>query len=95
VNQPALQIIRDKDYIIISGKASKKHHSRFFKNAAGDLGKMLQVVGVDKVISVDLQRPGQGHEACLFNTLLPAETISTTDAFVSYFTDEVSLHDKV
>ena len=56
MSQPALQIIRDKDYIIISGKASKKHHSRFFKNAAGDLGKMLQVVGVVKVVSVDLDK---------------------------------------
>jgi ribose-phosphate pyrophosphokinase len=64
---------------------STTHHSRFLWNAAGDLAKMLLVVGADKVISVDLQRPGQGHEACFFKTQLPAETISTNDMFVSYF----------
>jgi len=74
---------------------STTHHSRFLWNAAGDLGKMLHTVGVDKVISVDLQRPGQGHEACLFNTQLPAETISTNEAFVTYFKDNINLHNKV
>lgn len=56
---------------------------------------MLQTVGADKVISVDLQRPGQGHEACLFNTLLPAETISTNELFVSHFVNKIALHKKV
>ncbi len=64
---------------------STTHHSRFLWNAAGDLAKMLLVVGADKVISVDLQKPGQGHEACFFKTQLPAETISTHDLFVQYF----------
>lgn len=35
---------------------STTHHSRFLWNAAGDLGKMLQVVGVVKVVSVDLDK---------------------------------------
>jgi ribose-phosphate pyrophosphokinase len=61
------------------------HQTRFLWNAAGDLAKMLQVAGVDKVVSVDLQRPGQGHEACFFNVTLPAETIATNDLFVDYF----------
>ncbi len=56
---------------------STTHHSRFLWSAAGDMGKMLATMGADKIISVDLQRPGQGHEACFFNTNLPAETIST------------------
>ena len=56
---------------------------------------MLQTVGVDKVISVDMQRPGQGHEACLFNTLLPAETINTNDAFVQYFKENIPLGNKI
>lgn len=45
------------------------------------------VIGVDKVISVDLQRPGQSHEACFTKTTLPAETISTNDLFIEYFAD--------
>eukprot|EP01031_Cornospumella_fuschlensis_P029428 gene29428-35520_t len=62
------------------------HHTRFLWNAAGDIAKMLQVIGADKVISVDLQRPGQGHEACFFpRSQLIAETISTNDIFVDYF----------
>lgn len=64
---------------------STTHHSRFLWNAAGDLAKMLLIVGADKVISVDLQKPGQGHEACFFRTNLPAETISTNDLFVQHF----------
>lgn len=64
---------------------STTHHSRFLWSAATDLAKMLLVMGVDKVISVDLQRPGQGHEACFFHTSLPAETITTHDLFVQHF----------
>jgi len=64
---------------------SSTHHSRFLWNAANDISKMLMVIGVDKVISVDLQRPGQSHEACFTKTSLPAETISTNDLFIEYF----------
>lgn len=64
---------------------STRFHSRFLWSAAGDLAKMLQVMGVDKVISVDIQRPGQGHEACFFHSALPAETLTTNDLFVDYF----------
>lgn len=42
-------------------------------------------MGADKVISVDLQRPGQGHEACFFTNTLPAETITTSDLFLTHF----------
>lgn len=64
---------------------STTHHSRFLWNASADVAKMLHILGVDKVISVDLQRTGQGHEACFFKAQLPAETISTNDLFVEYF----------
>jgi ribose-phosphate pyrophosphokinase len=74
---------------------STTNHSRFLWNAAGDLAKMLQISGVDKVISVDLQRPGQGHEACFFNSGIPAETISTNNLFVKFFSEEIALHDRV
>lgn len=68
---------------------SSTHHSRFLWSAAADLAKMLMVMGVDKVVSVDLQRPGQGHEACFFHTSLPAETITTHELFVDYFHKEL------
>ena len=41
---------------------STSYQSRFLWSASFDVAKMLQAVGVDSVISVDLQRPGQGHE---------------------------------
>lgn len=66
---------------------STTHNTRFLWNAAIDLAKMLHVAGADKVISMDLQRPGQGHEACFFPTYLPAETITSNDSFVRYFTE--------
>lgn len=38
---------------------STTHHSTFLGNTANDLAKMLHICGVDKVIAVDLQRPGE------------------------------------
>jgi phosphoribosylpyrophosphate synthetase len=54
-----------------------------------DLAKMLQTVGVDNVLSVDLQRPGQGHEACFFDCAIPVETVSTNSAFAEYFKNNI------
>lgn len=66
---------------------STVNHSRFLNSGAMDFAKMLQEMGVDNVIAVDLQRPGQGHEACFFDTRVPLETIVTTSVFVDYFTN--------
>ena len=38
---------------------STTNQSRFLTSNASDFAKMLQTVGVDRVIAVDLQRPGQ------------------------------------
>lgn len=70
---------------------STTYDSRFLWNAAGDVAKMLSIVGVDQVVSVDLQRPGQGHEACFFDGSVPVETISTTDLFVDFFAERLDL----
>ena len=70
---------------------STTYESRFMWNAASDVAKMLLVVGVDRVVSVDLQRPGQGHEACFFDGTVPVETISTTDLFVDHFANTLDL----
>jgi hypothetical protein len=48
---------------------------------------MLKVCGVDKVLSVDLQRPGQNHEACFFDGRIPAETIDSNNLFIDYMKD--------
>jgi hypothetical protein len=63
---------------------SLSHHSRFLTSSAGDFAEMLQELGVDRVISVDLQRPGQGLEACFFDNMIPVETVLTTNAFIQY-----------
>eukprot|EP00605_Chrysophyceae_sp_TOSAG23-4_P002339 GSChrysophyteH1.ASY1.ANO1.2587.1 assembled CDS len=63
--------------------------SRFMWNSAADIAKMLSVCGVDKVISVDLQRAGQNHEACFFSNELPVETVDSTNLFVDYFAKHI------
>ena len=65
------------------------HESRFMWNTAADIAKMLSVCGVDKVISVDLQRAGQNHEACFFENIVPVETVDSTNIFVDYFANTV------
>ena len=56
---------------------------------------MLQEMGVDRVIAVDLQRPGQGHEACFFDNNVPLETIITTDFMVNYFVKNIPLQNPI
>ena len=74
---------------------STMHNSRFLWSVSADLAAMLQTVGVDSVISVDLQRPGQGHEACFFDSEVPIENISSNDILANYFTEEVRLEGPV
>jgi len=68
---------------------STKHHSRFLWSGAGDFAAMLQEMGVDRVITVDLQRPGQGLEASFFDNTVPLETIVTTDIFINKLLTEL------
>lgn len=68
---------------------SSTHHSRFLWNASYDIAKMLLIIGADKVISMDLQRPGQNEEACFFKNLLPAESITTNDLFIQYMANNL------
>lgn len=49
------------------------HQSRYMTSLSVDFARMLQEMGVDGVISVDLQRPGQGQEACFFDNDVPLE----------------------
>jgi len=68
---------------------STTYNSRFLWSAAADLAKMLHTVGVDNVVSVDLQRAGQGHEATFFTEAIPVETINTSDIFAEYFATQI------
>jgi len=63
--------------------------SRFMWNTAADIAKMLRVCGVDKIISVDLQRAGQNHEACFFENVVPVETVDSTSLFVDFFANTI------
>lgn len=65
---------------------SSLSHSRFLWSASNDLAKMLQAVGVDAVLSVDLERPGQGHEACFFDCSIPVETLTSVNMYVQTHT---------
>jgi hypothetical protein len=70
---------------------SSLHKSKFLISAAMDYAKMLEEMGVDRVITVDLQRPGQGQEACFFDNHVPLENIVTTNLIANYFLDHVKL----
>jgi ribose-phosphate pyrophosphokinase len=70
-------------------------HSRFLSSSAMDFAKMLQEMGVDHVITVDLQRPGQGHEACFFANSVPLETILTKELIIDYFAKNIPLSKSV
>jgi ribose-phosphate pyrophosphokinase len=70
---------------------STKHHSRFLTSGAMDFAKMLEVMEVDSVVSVDIQRPGQGHEACYFSAHVPLECVVTTNLFANYLADTLQL----
>jgi ribose-phosphate pyrophosphokinase len=66
-------------------------NSKFVHSPAADIAKMLEVMGVDRVIGVDLQLRSQGHESCFFSSHVPVETLETTMAGVEYFATQVHL----
>eukprot|EP01035_Chromulina_nebulosa_P018195 gene18195-23856_t len=78
-----------------SSSSSQKHHSQYLKSSAVDFAKMLESMGIDRVIAVDLQRPGQGHEACFFDNTIPLETIITTDHMVSHLINNIPLQNPI
>lgn len=70
---------------------STKTSSRFLWSVSADFAKMLEVVGVDRVIALDLQRPGQGQEACFFSNKIPVESISTVELMIDYVVNNIDL----
>jgi hypothetical protein len=73
------------------GLPKSKYGSKFLMSSAMDFAKMLDEMGVDKVLTVDVQRPGQGHEACFFDNSIPMENIVTTKLIGEYFLKTVKL----
>ncbi|GMF14994.1 unnamed protein product [Phytophthora lilii] len=71
--------------------AATSLNSKFIQSPAADIAKMLEVMGVDRVIAVDLQMRVEGHEACFFSSDIPVETIETIMAGVEYFATQVYL----
>uniref|UniRef100_K3WJY3 ribose-phosphate diphosphokinase n=1 Tax=Globisporangium ultimum (strain ATCC 200006 / CBS 805.95 / DAOM BR144) TaxID=431595 RepID=K3WJY3_GLOUD len=70
---------------------STSMNSKFIQSPAADIAKMLEVMGVDRVIAVDLQLRMQGHEASFFSSNVPVETLETIMAGVEYFATQVHL----
>jgi ribose-phosphate pyrophosphokinase len=52
--------------------------SRFVGSMAADLGRMLEVMGVDRVIGVDMEKPGGSNKVNFFTSGVPVETLLTT-----------------
>ncbi|CBJ49277.1 conserved unknown protein [Ectocarpus siliculosus] len=50
---------------------------------AADVGRLLEVMGVDRVIAVDLERPGTGSGGAFLGPGIPVETLLTTNIFPS------------
>jgi phosphoribosylpyrophosphate synthetase len=74
---------------------SSKHKSKFLESTAMDFAKMLEEMGTDAVLTVDLQRPGQGQEACFFDNSIPLENIVTTNLISEYFIDTFPMKGKI
>lgn len=74
---------------------STKNQSRFLWSAASDFSKMLKEMGVDRIIAVDLHRPGQGQETCFFDATIPVETVSSSDLCLSYIKENIQLSENV
>ena len=53
--------------------------------AAADVATMLEVMGVDRVIAVDLQPPGKGQLEGFFGTRVPVDNVEATLVGVEYF----------
>ena len=58
--------------------------------SSAEVATMLEAMGVDRVLSVDLQAPGQGQIEGFFGTRVPVDSIQGTFAGVEYFRNRMS-----
>mmetsp|Transcript_25832 Transcript_25832/g.83103 ORF Transcript_25832/g.83103 Transcript_25832/m.83103 type:complete len:468 (+) Transcript_25832:43-1446(+) len=57
--------------------------------AAADVAVMLESMGVDRVVAVDIQPPGHGQVEGFFATHVMVDNIETTGLAVDYFADKL------
>lgn len=74
---------------------STKHSSRFLSSGAADFALMLEELGVDRVIVLDLQRPGQGLEACFFDNSVPVENVFSHDILISHLAKKLNFEEPI
>jgi ribose-phosphate pyrophosphokinase len=65
---------------------STKHQSRFLWSTVADFAKMIEAVGVDRIIALDLHSPGQ-EVALTFDGTVPVESISSNELMADYFAE--------
>ena len=58
--------------------------------SSAEVAIMLEAMGVDRVLAVDLQAPGQGQIEGFFGTRVPVDSIQGTFAAVEYFRNRMS-----
>ena len=61
---------------------------------AADVGRLLEVMGVDRVIAVDLERPGTGSGGAFLGPGIPVETLLTTNIFAEHIAEKILGKDK-
>ena len=76
-------------------KKSQQKINQDLWSVAGDFANMLKTMGVDRIISVDFHRPGQGQETCFFDTTIPVEAVSSNDLCISYINENIPLSNNV
>lgn len=72
-----------------SDKMEYSHQTRFLWNAHAEIVKLLLTAGVDKIVSVEIQRIGQGHEAFPGHHRIPVETVRALDIFLDHLPKEI------
>lgn len=65
-----------------------------FPVAAADVARMLETVGVDRVLTIELQPPGMGHIEGFFSPTVPVESLRSTGIAVDYIS-RLNLHNPV
>jgi len=65
-----------------------------FPVAAADVARMLEAVGVDRVLTIELQPPGMGHIEGFFSPTVPVESLRSTGIAVDYIS-RLNLHNPV
>ena len=77
----------------LQGVDSGQHYSAIPVSAA-DVARMLETVGVDRILSVELQPPGQGQIEGFFSSNVPVESLRAAGIAVEHLL-RLKLHDPV